>query len=474
MKHYPLEQLKQLHGFQIDAYLMALCGWQNGLQLTFHNRRPRDVFFGENTIPNEFPGVVFSLSDGTNTHTFYRTRGDKTSEKTIELCADKDAFKKYLIAHEIKTPIGETFKVHELDKMIAYATDIGFPVILKPVAGSMGRGVFINLKNIDELKASIESMAANFPEYEDIMIETYFEGEDYRIYVVGDEVVAAYTRVPAYVTGDGKHNIEELIKQKNKQRLENPNTRNKLIKINENLKQFLKNQQLDMNDIPSENEVVYLSNIPNISRGGEPTDVTDELPQHIKDHIVQAVQSIDGLPNVGVDVLINNETNDFTIIEMNSVAVITSHVFPLHDEGIDIPEKILKYYFPDITNKKRSHTHFDYVKTIEMLSTGMYDSLMIKPFNSDQETYKLTFKATVPWANVKTIQAMLQMHDFHGNIIYNENSYQLTITAGNDMNIETLIEHLQKRFLFKDYTVDKSTERILKSGIYIKDSNRAD
>ena len=469
MKHYPLEQLKQLHGFQIDAYLMALCGWQYGLQLTFHNRRPRDVFFGENTIPNEFPGVVFSLCDGMNTHTFYRTRGDKTSEQAIELCADKDAFKKHLIVHEMKTPIGETFKVYELDKMIAYATEIGFPVILKPVAGSMGRGVFIDLKNDDELEAAIENMSDNFPEYDDVMIETYFEGNDYRIYVVGDSVVAAYTRVPAYVTGDGNKSIRELIKQKNKQRLENPNTRNKLIKINDNLEQFLKNQDLGLDDIPNEDAVVYLSNIPNISLGGEPTDVTDMLPQHIKDHVVKAVQSIDGLPNVGVDVLINNVTNDFTIIEMNSVAVITSHVFPLQDEGIDIPEKILEYYFPGITNGERNHTCFDYEETIEMLSTGMYESLTIKPFKGNQETYKLTFNATVPWANVKTIQAMLQMHDFHGQIQNDGNSYKLTITANNDMHIEALVEHLQKRFLFEDHTLDKSTEKILKSGVHIED-----
>ena len=104
-----------------------------------------------------------------------------------------------------------------------------------------------------------------------------------------------------------------------------------------------------------------------------------------------------------------------------------------------------------------------------MLSTGMYESLTIKPFKGNQETYKLTFNATVPWANVKTIQAMLQMHDFHGQIQNDGNSYKLTITANNDMHIEALVEHLQKRFLFEDHTLDKSTEKILKSGVHIED-----
>lgn len=468
MKYYPLEQFTTLHGFQIDAYLLALCGWQRGLKLTFHNRRPMDVFFAENTIPNEFPGVVFSLSDGIDTHTFYRTRGDKTSVDAINICADKVAFKQHLLAHSMNTPAGDVFNIKDTDEITCFAAELGYPIVIKPSAGSMGRGVHANIKNEDVLIQAIDDIRSNFPEYRDVIIESYFSGEDYRIYVVDGQVVAAYTRTPAHVIGDEIHTIRELINMKNEARLNNPNTRNKQIMINPSLKQYLESQNHSLDDIPSKDSVIHLTNIPNISMGGEPTDVTGTLSTEIKTAVVEAVKSIEGLPNVGVDVLVNHASNDFTIIEMNSVAVITSHVFPLEEVGIDVPEKILDYYFPNSVDNKRYTATFDYRAVLDMLASGMYDSLTIKPFHNDNKSYVLSFITEVPWAKVETVQALLQMYGFSGRISKREYHYQLFITPGSDMSIETLIDHLKTRFLFKEYLLEEQNEPITKSGIFIE------
>lgn len=467
MKHYPLDQLSKLHGFQIDAFLVALCGWQRGLQLTFHNRRPCDVFFAENTIPNEFPGVVFSLSDGKKTHSFYRTRGDKTSTDAIEICADKLSFKKHLLKHGINTPDGEVFSVRAVDEMVDYASKLGYPVVLKPVAGSMGRGVVSNIKNEVSLVQAIDNNTTNFPEYNAYIIEEYFDGDDYRLYVVDDEVIAAYTRMPAHVVGDGKHKIQALIEAKNKVRLNNPNTRNKLIKINENLEAYLNEQSLTLDDVPNKNQKIFLTNIPNISIGGEPTDVTNEISKDITEAVIEAVKSIDGLPNVGVDVLINPETKEFTIIEMNSVAVITSHVFPIGGEGIDIPNKIIDYYFPESRNGKKEDVTFDYLSVIYTLSIGTYESLNIKPYNRLSGSFNLRFKSTTPWTSLKSIQAMLQMYDYHGTLQKEENTYILNVAPGGQTTIEELIGYLQQRFLFEDYDIEVTSEQLNTTGIYI-------
>ena len=47
-------------------------------------------------------------------------------------------------------------------------------------------------------------------------MQKHHRGSDHRILVVGDRMVAAAKRVPAFVTGDGKSSVRALIVEKNK------------------------------------------------------------------------------------------------------------------------------------------------------------------------------------------------------------------------------------------------------------------
>lgn len=467
MTNYSLENLEELHGFQIDAYLVALQGWQRGLQLKFHTRRPRDVYFAKDTIPNEFPGVVFTLSDGNTSHTFYRTRGDSTSTSAIDLCADKLLFKRHLESRNINTPSGEMFNIDKKEQMLKYADSIGYPLVLKPASGSMGRGVTANIKDEQELKLAIHALQENFPEYKQVIVETYFYGEDYRIYVVGEEMVAAYTRSAARIIGDGQSTVQALIDTTNVRRKTNPNTRNKLIRIDHDLMHHLKSQNVRLEDVIPNGQEIKLRSIPNISLGGNPKDVTSELPLNIKASVIAAVQSIKGLPNAGVDVLINRQ-GEFTIIEMNSVAVITSHVFPIEGDAIDVPAHIIDHYFPETKDKKCLSQTFNYGHVIDSLALGLYESIDIKPAFYTESSVKLSFQSTVRWINLNVVQAMLQMYDFHGELYRDGNSFTLRITSEATITIDNLIERLKQRFLIKDIILEKDNTSITHTGIHIK------
>src|SRR5699024_11716401 len=63
-------------------------------------------------------------------------------------------------------------------------------------------------------------------------------------------------------------------------------------------------QNYTLDSIPSNNERVYLKGQSNISAGGDPIDVTDEITPEIKAVAINAVQAIPGLHQGGVDVLI--------------------------------------------------------------------------------------------------------------------------------------------------------------------------
>src|SRR5699024_149708 len=88
------------------------------------------------------------------------------------------------------------------EEMVAYATEIGYPVVLKPSEGSFGRGVISNITSEGELTYSLDYLW-NELKKEKVIMEKYIPGKDYRLYVVGDEVVGAILRVPPNIIGDG-------------------------------------------------------------------------------------------------------------------------------------------------------------------------------------------------------------------------------------------------------------------------------
>ncbi|MHC0552915.1 hypothetical protein [Salinicoccus sp. CNSTN-B1] len=53
-------------------------------------------------------------------------------------------------------------------------------------------------------------------------MEKHFQGEDHRLYVVGDEVVGVFKRDPASVIGNGKDTIQQLLEYKNEERMKIP------------------------------------------------------------------------------------------------------------------------------------------------------------------------------------------------------------------------------------------------------------
>ena len=91
------------------------------------------------------------------------------------------------------------------------AAKIGYPVVIKPVNGNQGKGVSLNIQS--PYDSQCVSIAAGYSE--NILVEEYIKGNDYRILVVWDQVTAVSLRIPANVTGDGIHTISQLVEFKN-------------------------------------------------------------------------------------------------------------------------------------------------------------------------------------------------------------------------------------------------------------------
>src|SRR5690625_3349828 len=238
----------------------------------------------------DHPGQLFSLESPENKHYFFRTRGDQVTNKAVEEAMDKIVTKEKLNAADVPTPKSIEFqKDTAIEEIIKNAEAIGYPVVVKPIDGSFGRGVYTNIQDEKELREIITLIIEEAKE-NDFMLESHVTGKDYRLYIVNDEVVGAILRTPPHVIGDGINSIEALIAIKNNDSFLNPRLMDCLIHINNELVEFIGKNNFTLDAIPAEGELIYLSDKANVSIGGDPVGVLDELNLEVKKIAVEAVK----------------------------------------------------------------------------------------------------------------------------------------------------------------------------------------
>src|SRR5690606_4434888 len=142
-------------------------------------------------------------------------------------------------------------------------------------------------------------------EYRDeVMVERYLPGNDFRLLVVGNKLVAAARRDPPHVIGDGEKTVRELVEQVNRdpRRGDGHATPLSRIRLDEIAINRLAQQGLDPDAVPPLGQRVILRNNANLSTGGTATDVTDDVHPAIAASAVAAAQMV-GLDICGVDMV---------------------------------------------------------------------------------------------------------------------------------------------------------------------------
>ncbi|WP_020006104.1 acylphosphatase [Salinicoccus albus] len=376
MPHLTKDVVEGINGFKLCSYLIALEGWRRGLSLEWYKDETSKCKM--HRAGGSTQGKYFSLTSDEKTHYFFRSRGDKVSNETVRICQNKEKTKKILDDQNVPIPKGEIFDVND-DQIYVYAQDIGFPVVIKPLSGSMGRGVYTNISNFDELKNAIGDFKKRY-NYKGIIVEKHYYGKEYRVYVVGDNVIGATNRVPANIQGDGVNTVRDLIEIKNKVRESNPYLKPKPIKVDYEVKLALKNNGLEMNSVLRKGETLSLREISNLSAGGDPLEATSDLSDDVKRIAVNALKVLPSIPHAGVDIIIDPNANEKAVVlEVNPTAEISFHAFPWEGEPKDVPSAIVDYYFPETISAKKSLNYFDYHSLIEPLKTWSTDAVNVSP-----------------------------------------------------------------------------------------------
>ena len=288
-----------------------------------------------------------TLGQGCYQKSIWTTVTSETSSIGVDIAAHKDLTKQILNANFIPVPKGVI--IHSLDEIEGAISELGFPLVIKPLSGNHGRGISININTLERAIAGFKHAQTIT---EEVLVERYIKGEDYRFLVVNYQVVAVANRSPAMVVGTGLHSIQALVDEVNQHPERGIAHENNLtsIKIDNITLAILEEKNLSLNTILAKGEVLYLKSVANLSSGGTATDVTDEVhPYNI--HLAERAARLVNLDICGIDIISQDirtamNENNAAVVEVNAGPGLRMHLSPSYGMARNVARPIIDMLYP--------------------------------------------------------------------------------------------------------------------------------
>ncbi|MCE9539805.1 MAG: cyanophycin synthetase [Bacteroidetes bacterium] len=279
------------------------------------------------------------------------TIADSTSGMGIEIACDKEETKKMLSNANIPVPKGVL--VYDEEDIKRQLHNVEFPIVIKPIDGNHGRGVSINIQNVENAIAAfhIAKLESN-----EVIMEEFISGLDYRFLVINYKLVAVAKRTPSLVIGDGNSTVTELIEQTNQDPARGEGHEKFLssIKVDEMTENILTKKNLEVGSVLPMGEVLFLKDTANISTGGTSTDVTD-IVHPFNVFLAERIARILNLDICGIDIVTSDIKAPLTrslggVVEVNACPGLRMHLKPANGLARNVAEPIIEMMFPDRDN----------------------------------------------------------------------------------------------------------------------------
>lgn len=209
------------------------------------------------------------------------------------------------------------------DNAVRLATQIGYPVVVKPIDSKQGHGVTVGATSDDEVVAAFAAATAVSPGW--VIVERFVEGEDHRLAVLGGRFAFAICRSPARVIADGEHTVAELIDIENQQRPEEQVDKGflKKLKVDAGILAMLQKQELGLSDRVPAGQIIKLRSVANTSVGGTFVRVTDQVHPDNRE-MAEAIARCFRLDTAGIDLITPDITKSWrdvscAVTEVNSM-----------------------------------------------------------------------------------------------------------------------------------------------------------
>ena len=298
-------------------------------------------------------GNLVQLGYGSRQRRIWTAETDRTSAIAESISSDKDLTKQLLTQCGVPVPEGQL--VDSAESAWEVAQEIGLPVVVKPHDGNRGRGVSLDL---DAREAVEAAWHAARQESKWVLVERFIRGEEHRLLVVGNRVIAATRGETVSVTGDGVSTIEQLVdSQVNNDprrgdieiypldtiRFHGPDHLIHLLEI--------RRQGLEPDSVPTVGQRVIVQRNGNLN-----IDVTDQVHPDVAAIATLATRVV-GLDIAGIDIVAQDITKPLAeqggaVIEVNAGPGLLMHRKPAVGQPRPVGEAIMQHLFGPQKNSR--------------------------------------------------------------------------------------------------------------------------
>jgi cyanophycin synthetase len=305
-------------------------------------------------LPYRVKNDTLHISYNGHTVQFNRLYNDINSAKSKQNTIDKHSTFKMLQTCKLPVPKQVILKIGRAHTRNYIS--IQYPVVVKPIDGTAGQYVYVNIKNMHALqriidtKFKLDTLSNSYTvqkgkKPEDVIVEDYLVGNDYRIICYKKHIIDIVERIKPFIIGDGKHTLSELVAIENRHRRKKHQN---VMRIN--VYYVRHTLGLSKTYIPKFKERVIINPMPAGCHGGitRRVPLNRVHPDNIK--CFQKVNSCLGLTFSGIDFISPNISHSYKttrsgINEVNSSPDLKLHYMADDKRDISVPVNLLKLCF---------------------------------------------------------------------------------------------------------------------------------
>ncbi len=290
---------------------------------------------------------LVQLGWGVHQQRIQATVTSQTRHIAVEIAQDKQLTNALLEKAGLPVPRHE--RAGSAAEAVEIAERLGYPVVVKPMDLSHGRGVALDLRDAAQVTQAWDK-AYELTNY--VLVERYHQGNDHRVLVVDGNVVAVAERVPGHVVGDGTSTVAALVAAVNADPRRGVGHEKVLtrIEIDHQAERLLKLAGRTLDTVLAAGEVFALRTTGNLSTGGTAVDKTDVIHPDNAEIAVRAAKVV-GLDVAGVDLIcedIARSVRDHggVIVEINAAPGFRMHVAPTVGTPRNVAAPVIEMLFP--------------------------------------------------------------------------------------------------------------------------------
>jgi len=263
-------------------------------------------------------GGYFELSFGGRSIVCRESLTELTTAIAMSRCDDKTTTHRLLREAGLRVPA--QLRVDNEQQALDFLNECG-SVVVKPARGEQGAGISVDVRDEDSLRKAISEARSVCDR---VILEEFVSGDDLRIIVIGEEVVAAAVRKPAQITGNGKDSVRTLIEKQSRRRAAVTGGESR-IPLDRETERCINEHGYNLDSVLPEREHLMVRKTANLHTGGTIHDVTSRLHKELRTAAIDAARAID-IPVTGLDFIVPAvDGPEYAIIEANERPGLANH-----------------------------------------------------------------------------------------------------------------------------------------------------